>query len=376
MLCRTEACRLKGIGTPGGDVMITEKVTQVRLYKSFSTLAYPLSFLFRRYLTLSNLCYGNSFSFLPVRAAPESLIKTNSLFEEVMEPRYVKANAQVIAASVIYGFAGIFFLYIKNMAAGPVVFCQLLLGFLVLAAYLAAAGKLSGIKLRGKRKAMLLLGAWQAGVMLSYYTAVNFTNVSMSVLLLYTAPLYVLLIAPVILKEKISTKNLVALTLSLIGVVVVVGPANFISGTAGSSYLYGVLMGLFSGFFYACIIMTSRYLRDEYSGLEQLFLSTGVTLVILLPFMLQISSAALLENLPVLLFLGVMITSLGSILYFTGLEHVKAQNASIISLLEPVSAIFFAYLILNDPVSRATLLGCILILASSLLMSLENESKT
>lgn len=295
-----------------------------------------------------------------------------------MESRYIKANAQVIAASVIYGFAGIFFLYIKNMAAGPVVFCQLLLGFLALAIYMGARGKLSKIRLRRKRKALLLLGAWHAGVMLSYYTAVSFTNVSMSVLLLYTAPLYVLLIAPVILKEKISTKNLAALAFSLAGVVVVVGPENFIPGTAetGSGYLFGVLMGLFSGFFYACIIMTSRYLRDEYSGLEQLFLSTGVTLIILLPFMMQISPAALIENLPVLIFLGVMITSIGSILYFTGLEHVKAQNASIISLLEPVSTIFFAYLILNDPVSRSTLLGCGLILASSLLMSLEDESKT
>ncbi|AKB74174.1 integral membrane protein [Methanosarcina lacustris Z-7289] len=292
-----------------------------------------------------------------------------------MESRDIKANAQVIAASVIYGFAGIFFLYIKNMAAGPVVFFQLLFGFLALAVYLAATGQLSRIRLRGKRKALLLLGAWQVGVMLSYYTAVNFTNVSMSVLLLYTAPLYVLLVAPVLLKEKISTKNLAALALSLTGVVVVVGPESLISAPTGSGYLYGVLMGLFSGLFYACIIMTSRYLRDEYSGLEQLFFSTGVTLVILFPFMLQISSAALLENLPVLLFLGVMITSLGSILYFTGLEHVKAQNASIISLLEPVSAIFFAYLILNDPVSRATQLGCVLILASSLLMSFENESK-
>jgi drug/metabolite transporter (DMT)-like permease len=294
-----------------------------------------------------------------------------------MEPRYIKSNAQVIAASVIYGFAGIFFLYIKNMAAGPVVFCQILLGFLVLAIYLEVRGKLSGIRLRGKRKTLLLLGAWQAGVMLSYYTAVSFTNVSMSVLLLYTAPLYVLLTAPFILNEKISTKNLVAIIISLTGVIVVVGPENLISSTAetGSGYLFGILMGLLSGFFYACIIMTSRYLRDEYSGLEQLFLSTGVTLVILLPFMLQVSYSSLLENLPVLLFLGVMITSIGSILYFTGLEHVKAQNASIISLLEPVSAIFFAYLILHDPVSTSTLIGCVLILASSLLMSFEEESK-
>ncbi len=295
-----------------------------------------------------------------------------------MEPEYIKANVQVVAASVIYGFAGIFFLYVKDMAAGPVVFYQILFGFLALVVYMAATGKLSDMRLRGKRKALLLLGAWQAGVMLSYYTAVSVTNVSLSVLLLYTAPLYVLLIAPLFLKEKPSGKSLVALIISLVGVGIVVGPENLFSNHAGlkSEYLFGVLMGLFAGFFYACIIMTSRYLRDEYSGLEQLFLSTGVTLVLLLFFVKQASTASLLENLPVLLFLGVMITSIGSILYFTGLVHVKAQNASIISLLEPVSTIFFAYLLLKEPVSAETLLGCLLILSSSLLVSLEDDNKT
>jgi drug/metabolite transporter (DMT)-like permease len=222
-----------------------------------------------------------------------------------MEPQRIKANTQVVAASVIFGFAGIFFLYVKNMPTGPVVFYQLLFGFLALAAYLAASGKLSGIRLRGKRKTLLLLGIWQAGVMFSYYTAVSFTNVSISVLLLYTAPFYVLLLAPILLKEKPSKKSFAALIISLVGIVVVVGPENLISGSAngGSGYLLGVLMGLFSGFFYACIIMTSRYLRDEYSGLEQLFIYTCVTLVILSPFIWQSSTVSLIENLPVLLFL-------------------------------------------------------------------------
>jgi drug/metabolite transporter (DMT)-like permease len=263
-------------------------------------------------------------------------------------------------------------------ASEPVVFYQILFGFFALAVYMAATGKLSGIRLKGKRKALLLLGIWQAGVMLSYYTAVSFTNVSISVLLLYTAPVYVFLVAPILLKEKPGKKSLAALIISLVGVVVVVGPENLSFGSAGaeSGYLFGVLMGLFSGFFYACIIMTSRYLRDEYSGLEQLFISTCFILVLLSPFIMQASAASLIENLPVLLFLGVMITSIGSILYFTGLVHVKAQNASIISLLEPVSAIFFAYILVNDPVSAETLLGCILIFSSSLLVSLEDESKT
>ncbi|HWQ49165.1 MAG TPA: DMT family transporter [Methanosarcina sp.] len=294
-----------------------------------------------------------------------------------MEPQRIKANIQVIAASVIYGFSGIFFMYVKNMAAGAVVFYQLLFGLLALAGYLAITGKLSGIRLRGKRKTLVLLGAFNAGAMVSYYMAVSLTNVSISVLLLYTAPFYVLLLAPVLLKEKHDKKNFVALILSLAGVVMVIGPENLISGSGiDPGYLSGVLMGLFSGLFYACVTITSRYLRNEYSGLEQLFISTFVMLLLLLPFVKQAPLTALAENLPVLLFLGVTITSVGSILYFTGLLHVKAQNASILSLLEPVSAIFFAYLLLKDPISAETLFGCILILSSSFLASLEEESKT
>ncbi len=290
-----------------------------------------------------------------------------------MESQQAKASARVIAASVIYGFAGIFFVYVRNMAPGNVVFYQLLFGFLFLAAYMAATGRLSGARLKGKRKALFLLGVWQAGVLLSYYTAVRYTGVSISALLLYTAPIYVVLLAPFLLKEKPNLRSLAALVLSLAGVAIVVGPENFSfgGGTGGSAYFFGILMGLFAGFFYACIIMTSRHLRDEYSGLEQLFFSTAVTLVLLLPYSLKTPAASLLENLPVLLFLGAMITALGSILYFTGLMHVKAQNAGIISLLEPVSAIFFSYLILDDPVYRSTLLGCALILSSSLLVSLK-----
>ena len=124
---------------------------------------------------------------------------------------------------------------------------------------------------------------------------------------------------PIFLKEKPSGKSLAALIISLAGVVIVIGPKNLVFSQAGleSGYLFGVLMGLFAGFFYACITMNSRYLKDEYSGLEQLFISTGVTLVFLLPFVTQASAASLVENLPVLLFLGVMITSsrLNSLLY-------------------------------------------------------------
>ncbi|MDD4332100.1 MAG: DMT family transporter [Methanosarcinaceae archaeon] len=285
----------------------------------------------------------------------------------------LKAKLQVLSSSIIYGFAGIFFVFIKNMNPGTVVFYQLLLGFLVLVAYLALKGELFRLRFRKKRKGLFLLGVCQAGVLISYYAAINYTNVSVSVLLLYTAPIYVSLLSPFLLKERLTPKNIAALLLSLTGVFLVVGPEALFS-TGEKNYFFGVLIGLFSGLFYACIILSSRYLRDEYTGLEQLILSTGIALVFLLPYAVKSPGSDLLENLPLILFLGVMITSIGSILYFTGLTQVKAQVASLISLLEPVSAIFCATVLLKDPLSSGTLLGCLLILSSAFLVSFEAES--
>jgi len=56
-------------------------------------------------------------------------------------------------------------------------------------------------------------------------------------------------------------------------------------------------------------------------------------------------------------------------LYFNGLKKVKAQSASILGLIEPVSAVILAVLILHEEISNIEIIGGVLILAGSLMVS-------
>jgi len=199
--------------------------------------------------------------------------------------------------------------------------------------------------------------------MFCYFIAVRYTTVSIAALLLYTAPVYVTLLSPVILKEKITRLGLFSLFVSIAGVVILIHP----HGEAGTMNITGLTAGLISGIFYALMTISSRYLRSYYSGTAQETWAIIVTMLIFLPYSVAVSQDVLMDNLYLLILFGIMPTAVAGILYFNGLKTVRAQNASIIALLEPASAVVFAFIILSEPITMTTLLGGGLILLGALL---------
>ena len=95
------------------------------------------------------------------------------------------------------------------------------------------------------------------------------------------------------------------------------------------------------------------------------------TLTIFLPYSVAISCGVLLDNLYLLILLGILPTAASLALYFSGLAYVRAQNASIIALLEPISAVVFAFVILSQPITSTILAGGALILLGALMVSRE-----
>ncbi len=134
-------------------------------------------------------------------------------------------------------------------------------------------------------------------------------------------------------------------------------------------YAIGLLCGLISGLLYACMILTSRYLKGCYTGTAQAAWAIIITLVIFLPYSAAISFGVLLDNLHLLILLGLLPTAAGLTLYFSGLAYVRAQNASIIALLEPASAVVLAFIILSQPITSSVLVGGGLILVGALVVS-------
>ncbi|MCD4845181.1 MAG: DMT family transporter [Methanosarcinales archaeon] len=285
-----------------------------------------------------------------------------------------KGYLQVASASILFGLIGIFITLITQMPLRSIIFYRLLIGLSGIILFLVCCSRLGELHLNEKKPYLFLLGLLHAATMLFYFFSVKNTTVSISVLLLYTAPIYVIILSPFILNEPITRNSLFALILSIIGVFLIIRPDSVFQDMDGK-YILGLGAGLISGLFYACMIMVSRYLRDSYTGTAQATWGTMIILVIFLPYSTSLSYEVLLDNLHLLILIGLLPTAAGSILYFNGLMHIKAQNASIIGLLEPLSAVIFAFIILGQSITMTTLVGGLLILSSTLILSTEQPVK-
>jgi drug/metabolite transporter (DMT)-like permease len=204
----------------------------------------------------------------------------------------------------------------------------------------------------------------QVATMVCYFISIMNASVSIAVLLLSTAPVYITIFSPWFLKEKIRQKGVIALVLSIVGIILIVDPGKLDFRISS----IGILAGIASGIFYAFQVMTSKYTSSTYSGYAQGFWSFLVAAIILLPVGL-VPIEVVSSNLIYLLILAIFPTILAVSLYFNGLKKVKAQSASILGLIEPISTVFFAVLILGEQISTLEITGGGLILIGATLVT-------
>ncbi|WP_048193282.1 DMT family transporter [Methanococcoides methylutens] len=286
----------------------------------------------------------------------------------------IRGYLEITSGCIIYGMVGVFLAFIHDMGTLPIIFYKLLIGIVFMLCYLYFTGKTGILRLGGKRRHLMLLGVFKLMTISFYFTCIIYSGLSIAILLLYTAPMYVTLLSPIVLKEKLTRSGLVGLVLSMIGIFLIVDPATFIRSGIGDIHFIGILAGILSGISFSCIIMTARYVRDEYSGFSQFFWATAFCVVVLIPFAPTVSIPILRENFLMLLLFGLVNTSISGVLYFNGLSRVRTQAASILAMLEPVSGIFFDYTILHNAIFAETVVGCMFIIAGALLAVTEHIS--
>lgn len=285
-----------------------------------------------------------------------------------------KPYSEVIMGSIIYGTIGVFLDRVQDMSVGSVLFSRLFFGLCMIFFYLLLSGSLEQLRLGRNKKYLLLLGFLNSVTGTCYFSAIRYSGISTAVLLLYTAPVYVNLLAPSILGERNNSKSLLPLVLSVLGVLLITRPGEIlVSLSTGSDFIKGLFFGLLSGLSFGTTIITIRYLRHDYTGISQTFWLTGVSLLFMLPSALLTPASVFFRNFNTLFLFGLTIT-FASILYLKGISGIKAQTGSILALLEPVSGIFFDTAVLKSPLYISTFLGCVLILTAAYLVSRkENE---
>ena len=203
-----------------------------------------------------------------------------------------------------------------------------------------------------------------------YFTAITIMPLSTAAILLYTSPIWIMLMSMLFFREKLNRIKLIALALAFAGCVLV-------SGISGEGItLIGLLIGLGSGIGYGLYsilgtIALRRYSPYTVTTYTFLFAAAGSWLVCGPADMISKFTAA--ADLPFLLFfccLTALVTAVIPFLSYTlGLRTVEASRAGILATIEPMVATLIGILVFAEPLTLLSGLGILLILAAVVLLN-------
>jgi drug/metabolite transporter, DME family len=198
-----------------------------------------------------------------------------------------------------------------------------------------------------------------------YIQAVIQTNVTTAVVLLYTAPTFVSLMAWKFWNEAISRRKLGAIVLAFVGCALI-ARAYDVGGLQLNAI--GLALGLGAGFTYALYTIFSKFALARHSSLNALFFALLFGSLFLTPLQSGENFAAHLDQ-PVvwILVLGLAVgPTLGSLaLYNAGLARVPASNASLVATIEPVIAAVLAFIALGERLENAQLIGGVMVVGAA-----------
>lgn len=288
-----------------------------------------------------------------------------------------RAHLSVLVGCILYGMTGLFLSRIHNMSIASIIFYRLFFGLCLISVFLLITGRLDELKPGKRRTQLLLQGIIVLANMLFYFICVKKTCFSVGILLEYTAPIYVMLASPFLLKEKVGKTSIAALLLAMAGVYLVISPnGGFGIFEFSSDYFIGILSGLLAGGIYAVVIMNVRVLKRDHSEFAIAFWGTAISCLLMIPFAFQTSFSALTSNLAPLLAFGTFSVGIGGILTTIGFANLKSQTGSLLALIEPVAGVFFDLTVLGVTLQTGTIAGCLLVLAAAVIVSFSDSSIT
>lgn len=194
------------------------------------------------------------------------------------------------------------------------------------------------------------------------YEAYNRMGVSVASLCYYCGPVIVMVLAPVLFKEKLTFIKISGFISVLIGICLI----NSQSIT-GEGNIFGVACGLISAVMYAFMVIFNKK-ADKITGMENSVIQLTVSFLTVAVFVLFKQGLIInisRESIPWILFLGIANTGIGCLLYFSSIGNLPVQTVAVTGYLEPLSAVIFSVLFLHEYMGIIQIAGAICIIGGA-----------
>ena len=282
----------------------------------------------------------------------------------------MSARSRMILSMLIFSTIGLFVRYIP-LPSSLIACVRGIIGAVCIYMYMRLQGRsVDWTAIRKNRWTLLLSGAALGFNWAFLFEAYRY-NVATATLCYYLAPTIVVLVSPLVLKEKLTARKLFGCAAAFAGMVLVSGVLS-----EKAPPVYSVLWGLAAAVLYACVMLLNKRItgvKSEDRTVTQLAVSALVMLVY--AALTEEQLAFELSALPAVLLIavGIVHTGLAYLYYFGALKDLKAQSAAVLSYLDPAVAIVLSALVLGEKLFAYGWIGAVLILGGALVSELSGN---
>ena len=232
---------------------------------------------------------------------------------------------------------------------------------------------------RAKLKDLILFAAIGVSIFLTasfYFSSMQATSISTAVILMYTAPIYVMIFSILFLGEKLSHLKLISVVLMLIGCCLVSGVIGGLKFDA-----FGIIIGALSGLAYGAYnILTKISMKcgcaPESTTLYSFFFMALFAAIVSKPIeIINLTAQKPAFLIPMSIGIGVVTCVLPYFLYTYAMKYLPAGTASALGIVEPMAATLFSIIIFREALDIFSFLGIALILVSVFMLSKADDSE-
>ena len=214
----------------------------------------------------------------------------------------------------------------------------------------------------------LLSAFLYAGTLTSFVYANKTTTAANAIFLQYTAPIYILILSPLILKEKFRFPDLITVFICLAGMsLFFLEDTGATANNLASNVFAGNIAALLSGVFFGLYFILLRHPRTLENRNPALSVFYGNILIVLfmLPLLAQNPPAPTFNDISAILFLGIFQIGIAYVLFTKGVaEGVRPLDASIIGFVEPLLNPVWVFLFAGEKPSNWAILGGAIIITA------------
>ena len=288
---------------------------------------------------------------------------------------YMKSNNKfafllIIIAGIFWGSMGLFVRHLGayGFSSIQIVALRLTVAAVAFAIVLAIKDK-KGFRIKIK-DIPLFLGLGLGSILFftcCYFTAIRMLSMSTAAILLYTSPIWVMLMSVIFFKEKLTVRKIIALIMAFLGCVC-------ISGFGGSVTLAGFMIGIGSGIGYGLYSILGAVALKRYSP----YTVTAYTFIVAAIGAIIISRPTeiidIVKNQPFvpgligfIILTGIVTAVIPFLCYTLGLERVEASRAAIFATVEPLVATVLGAIVYHETITIVSGTGIVLILVAIML---------